>query len=55
MSPRDNSREAYIDRSSVIGILDYHSHFAAGALDRRSQGYDLIGRMGRLSVLGQVN
>jgi hypothetical protein len=35
-----------------------HFYFAAGALElyRRRQGHDLIGRMGRPSVLGgQVN
>jgi hypothetical protein len=57
VSPRDNSQEAHVDRSSVTGIIDQHFHFAAGALElcRRRQGYDIIGRMGWPSIFdGQI-
>src|ERR1700722_9535781 len=45
VSPRDNSQEVHVDRSSVAGIIDQHFHFATSALElyRRCQGYGLFG------------
>jgi hypothetical protein len=58
VSASDNSQQAHVGGSAVIGVVYQHFHFAADTLwlNRRHQGHDEIGWIGWFSVVdGQIN